>query len=215
MDVKLEVFEGPFELLLRLVEKHEINIYDIPIAYLAEQYILALSELPPDMDGMSAFIIIAATLLEIKSRMLLPKPEGGDETQTEDPREALTQRLIEYKYFNTLASHLKNIEPPGLRAVRQSGVFLFMPENEAKQLTLFEDANQKNSSGFKIFLSGASPESLRDLFFALLARQDQKTDKVHYNYGNVPRERFTVQEKISEILKRLSETGRLLFSSLT
>ena len=96
MTVKLESFSGPLDLLYHLIEKNEIDIYDIPIAELTDQYIEFINlEENKNMDGMSEFIVMAATLIEIKSRMLLPKPET--EEQEEDPREELVQRLIEYK----------------------------------------------------------------------------------------------------------------------
>ena len=88
MTVKLESFSGPLDLLYHLIEKNEIDIYDIPIAELTDQYIEFINlEENKNMDGMSEFIVMAATLIEIKSRMLLPKPET--EEQEEDPREEL------------------------------------------------------------------------------------------------------------------------------
>ena len=106
MTVKLESFSGPLDLLYHLIEKNEIDIYDIPIAELTDQYIEFINlEENKNMDGMSEFIVMAATLIEIKSRMLLPKPET--EEQEEDPREELVQRLIEYKKYKSVVDLLK------------------------------------------------------------------------------------------------------------
>jgi segregation and condensation protein A len=97
--VKLEVFEGPLDLLLHLIEKNKIDIYDIPIALITEQYMDYLKEMEKqDLDNMSEFLVMAATLLKIKSRMLLPQEET-DEEEPEDPRQELVERLLEYKKY--------------------------------------------------------------------------------------------------------------------
>ena len=105
MTVKLDSFSGPLDLLYHLIEKNEIDIYDIPIAALTDQYIEFISrEENRNMDGMSEFVLMAATLIEIKSRMLLPKPaENEDEA---DPREELVQKLLEYKRFKGITETL-------------------------------------------------------------------------------------------------------------
>ena len=98
MTVRLDSFSGPLDLLYHLIEKNEIDIYDIPIAELTEQYMEFISrEENKNMDGMSEFIVMAADLIEIKSRMLLPKVQS--EEPEEDPRYELVQKLLEYKKF--------------------------------------------------------------------------------------------------------------------
>ena len=105
MTVKLDSFSGPLDLLYHLIEKNEIDIYDIPIAELTDQYIEFISrEENKNMDGMSEFVVMAASLIEIKSRMLLPKPQT--EEPEEDPREELVQKLIEYKKFKNVTEVL-------------------------------------------------------------------------------------------------------------
>jgi len=113
MDIsyKLEHFEGPLDLLLHLIEKDKINIYDIPIFDITEQYLAYIKNLESeDLDFTSDFLVMAATLIEIKSKMLLPKEideQTGDEV---DPRDELVQRLIEYKKFKQLAIELSDLE---------------------------------------------------------------------------------------------------------
>ena len=93
INIRLAAFEGPLDLLYHLIEKNEIDIYDIPIAALTEQYLAYLDAAEDrDMDGMSEFLLMAATLLEIKSKLLLPKPKAEEE-EGPDPREELVQRL--------------------------------------------------------------------------------------------------------------------------
>ena len=93
--IHLPVFDGPLELLLRLIEKNKIDIYDIPIALLTREYLDSLETMKRlDMEVTSAFLVMAATLLQIKSRMMLPKPVRDEEGEEEDPRLELVERLL-------------------------------------------------------------------------------------------------------------------------
>ncbi|WP_208896270.1 segregation and condensation protein A, partial [Coprococcus sp. ART55/1] len=107
IDVKLNVFEGPLDLLLHLIEKNKVNIYDIPIVTITEQYLEYVNNMEEeDLDVMSEFLVMAATLIKIKSKMLLPKDEEDPEDE-EDPREELVRRLLEYKMYKYAAGELK------------------------------------------------------------------------------------------------------------
>ena len=110
IDVKLQVFEGPLDLLLHLIEKNQVNIYDIPIVTITEQYLEYLGEMQrQDLDVMSEFLVMAATLINIKAKMLLPKEEEEEEEE-EDPRAELVRRLLEYKMYKYAATELKDME---------------------------------------------------------------------------------------------------------
>ena len=105
--VKLQAFEGPLDLLLHLIEKNKVSIYDIPIAEITDQYMAYLHEMKKqDLGVMSEFLLMAATLLDIKSRMLLPK-EVNEEGEAEDPRQELVQQLLEYKMYKYISYELK------------------------------------------------------------------------------------------------------------
>ncbi|ABZ84442.1 segregation and condensation protein a [Heliomicrobium modesticaldum Ice1] len=113
--VSLPVFEGPFDLLVHLIEKNQVNIYDIPIAQIAAEYLAYLQQLDElDLERASAFLLMAAQLLAIKARMLLPKPPKAEaETEGdegEDPRRELVDRLIEYRRYKAVAELLKERE---------------------------------------------------------------------------------------------------------
>ncbi|MFO7151840.1 MAG: segregation/condensation protein A [Bacillota bacterium] len=131
LNVKLEAFEGPLDLLLHLIEKNQINIYDIPISELTDQYLSYLEGLDElDIDMASEFLLMAATLLSIKSRMLLPKERTEDAREEictaldkEDPRMELVEKLIEYKRFKMIAEVLKEKEEG------QSKIFKRRPED--------------------------------------------------------------------------------------
>ena len=110
--IKLPVFEGPLDLLLHLIREHKLDIYDIPIAEVTDQYLHYLSLMESlDLNIAGEFFVMAATLLEIKSRMLLPTPEGEDESEEGvDPRVELVERLLEYERFKTAAESFHTLE---------------------------------------------------------------------------------------------------------
>ena len=106
--VKINVFEGPLDLLLHLIEKNKIDIYDIPIVEITDQYMEYLHSMEQeDLGTMSEFMVMAATLLDIKCKMLLPK-EVNEEGEEEDPREELVQKLLEYKMYKYMSYELKD-----------------------------------------------------------------------------------------------------------
>jgi segregation and condensation protein A len=122
--VDLPVFQGPLDLLLHLVRRHEMDIYDIPIAALADQYMITLAEMERlDLDFAGEFLVMAATLLEIKSRMLLPAPlPDPEDGEAEDPRAELTRRLVEYQLFKEAAEQMREMEALSLRWFGRGGV---------------------------------------------------------------------------------------------
>ena len=105
--VKLEVFEGPLDLLLHLIDKNKIDIYDIPIVEITNQYMEYIRNMQKeDLNVMSEFLVMAATLLDIKCRMLLPK-EVTEEGEEEDPRQELVEQLLQYKMYKYMEKELK------------------------------------------------------------------------------------------------------------
>ena len=200
MEVKLDAFEGPLDLLLNLIQKNEIDICDIPIAELTRQYleiIYEAQELTPDMDSMSAFLLMAATLLEIKSKMLLPK-STGDEAET-DPREALVQQLIAYERCKVQADVIKNLPHAGSSFFKKpeyplmEKVFIHKPED---------------------WLDGVTLEMLHDIYMEVKLRKARKVDTVRSGFGKVAKDRHTVDEKIRKIAAELKNAAKLRLSKL-
>ena len=108
--VKLQVFEGPLDLLLHLIDKNKIDIYDIPIVEITRQYMEYIREMErTDLNIMSEFLLMAATLLDIKSKMLLPK-EVNEEGEEEDPRQELVEQLLQYKLYKYMSYELRDRE---------------------------------------------------------------------------------------------------------
>ncbi len=107
-EVELEIFQGPLDLLLYLIRKEEVEVYDIPIAYITRQYLAYVDVIQTlDLEQAGDFVVMAATLMKIKSRMLLPV-EGDDDEEIEDPREELVRRLLEYQQFKEVAGWLED-----------------------------------------------------------------------------------------------------------
>jgi segregation and condensation protein A len=182
--VKLEEFEGPLDLLLFLIKKDEIDIYDIPIAKITEQYLeyLELIELL-DLDIAGEFLVMAATLMHIKSKMLLPPEERApEEVEEEDPRAELVRRLIEYKAFKEAAGQLQFLE------ARQRDIFHRPGDMDAVQI---------ECGGEKFF--EASLFDLISAFSVVLANVPKET------FMEVIKEHITVEQKIHDILHMLVE----------
>ena len=196
-DVKLDTFEGPLDLLLKLIQRNEIDIYDIPMARLTADYMEVISLFPPEMNEISEFLVMAATLLEIKSKMLLPRPKI-DDVIVEDPREELARQLLAYQEAQTLAERLNSLTPAGepLKGQGDKELLLCMKEE------LKPDLNMPS-----ILL-------LAEIFNDVMRRNEEKTDQVRAGYGEVPRERFTITEKAEYILNTLKAKGRLQLASL-
>ena len=131
MTVKLQVFEGPLDLLLHLLEKNKVNIYDIPIVEITRQYMEYIREMQRhDLNVVSEFLVMAATLLDIKSKMLLPKQETEEEE--EDPRAELVQQLLEYKMYKCISYELKDRQ-------MDAGKILFREPSIPEEVAAYEE----------------------------------------------------------------------------
>ena len=180
--VKLEIFEGPLDLLFYLIKKEEIDIYDIPIAKITEQYLeyLELMKLL-DLNIAGEFLVMAATLMHIKSKMLLPPEEGEEEIpEEEDPREELVRRLLEYKKFKDAAAQLCH------KGLRQKDFF----GRPAPTPPLGSDANGEEYFEASLFdLISAFTKVIKDVPKQL--------------FHEVTKDEFTVEEKIHDIFHLL------------
>ena len=182
--VKLEVFEGPLDLLLHLIEKNKIDIYDIPIALITEQYMDYLKEMEKqDLDNMSEFLVMAATLLKIKSRMLLPQEES-DEEEPEDPRQELVERLLEYKMYKYMSFELRD---------RQLDADKMM----FKKSTLPpEVADFKEEINLEELIGDLTLSKLNDIFRSVMKKQVDKIDPVRSKFGKIEKEEVNLSQKM-------------------
>lgn len=182
--VKLEVFEGPLDLLLHLIDRNKVNIYDIPIALITEQYMEYIEAMEQkNLDVMSEFLVMAATLLHIKSKMLLPKEEVEEEEE-EDPRKELVERLLEYKMYKYISYELKDKQHDAAR-------ILF------KQPTVPEEIKDfKEEVNIDELLMGLSLAKLRKIFESVIKRQVDKIDPIRSKYGDIKKEEISLTDKM-------------------
>lgn len=200
VNIKLESFEGPMDLLYSLIIKNKIDIYDIPIVELTDQYLEYVDYMErANMESISEFIVMAATLIEIKSKMLLPK-EVNENNEEIDPREELVNRLVEYKKFKTLAKTFD---------VKQkiAGYNYFKGGDKAVISRVRKDVPKEITD----ILNGADMEMLFKAFEEVLRRQEVKVDKVRSKFKSVQREEFTIESKIAHINNLLRLKNKLSF----
>lgn len=187
ISVKLDAFEGPLDLLLHLIEKNKVNIYDIPIVMITEQYMEYIREMQKrDLDVMSEFMVMAATLLNIKSKMLLP-PEVTEENEVLDPRRELVERLLEYKMYKYISYELKDKQ---LDASKQ----LF------KESTIPDEVSGvKDEIDVGELLSDLTLQKLHGIFESVMKKQADKIDPIRSKFGRIEREEINLSAKIMEI----------------
>ncbi len=191
--VKLEIFEGPLDLLLYLIKKNEVDISDIPIAEITDQYLEYLEMMKMlDLDIAGEFIVMAATLMQIKSRMLLPPDEvPEDETEEADPRTELVKKLLEYKKFKEAADRLAEIE--AVTSQQYTRKTEERPTPEIEDENAFFEAN--------IF-------DLLTAFSKILKEVPKEA------FHKVVKEKFTVADKIHDIVHMLVNEPKVYFSRL-
>lgn len=192
--LKLDVFEGPLDLLLYLIKKNDIDICDIPITKITEQYLEYIDMMKMmDLDVIGDFLVMAATLMQIKSRMLLPPDPGQPEEEEFDPRDELVKRLQEYKMFKEIAEKLKEKE-----SSRQDLFGRSMDEDLAREIK--DDAKE-------VYFEA----SLFDLINAFTSAIRKFKEETVYQ---VNKEEFTVEQKIHEILHLLLEKENIMLTEL-
>lgn len=188
MKIRLHIFEGPLDLLLYLIKKNHINIYDIPMVEIVDQYLQFLDLMKLlDINVASEYLVMAATLINIKSKMLLPRQEETVEQEAEDPREELVKKLLEYQKYKQVAMHLREKELTRLKYIPRPK----SSWSEYKEV-YFEASIFDLISAFK----NALKEVPREVFF------------------EVVRDEFTVEEKIHDILHLLLEKERVFLEEL-
>ena len=195
-------FDGPLDLLLHLLEKNKIDIYDIPIAEIARQYMEYVSHIAAeDLDVISDFLVMAATLLEIKAKMLLPKEtdESGEEV---DPREELVQRLLEYKKYKYLAEELCRCED-------EAAGFLYADARIPEMVKSYIPPVDLDS-----LLNGVTLSELSRVFREVLARKEEKIDRVRSRFGVIRRDRVSLSSKIGSVLNYTRKHRHYSFRSM-
>lgn len=185
--VKLTAFEGPLDLLLHLIDKNKIDIYDIPIVEITDQYLEYVRALDiEDMDLASEFMVMAATLLDIKCRMLLPKEED-EELEEGDPREELVRRLIEYKKYKYMSVILRD-------KMDETGICLTKdPSMPAEVMNYRAPVNTEE------LFQGVTLEKLLETYKEIVRRQENKIDPIRSRFSKIEKEPVSVGEQMRNL----------------
>lgn len=192
LPVHLSNFDGPLDLLLHLIKKHEVDIYDIPISLITTQYLEYLElMIEINLDTVGEFLVMAATLIHIKSRTLLPRPDPKQDDPEEDPREALIRRLLEHQKFKAAAELLHDRE-------------------------IARSAQWQRPDAVVNDVVGAAPEPEVEIdLFSLMAAFRQVLERAKKRPKvMLPPEQMPIEERITQLLARLSETDACGFEDL-
>lgn len=195
LTVKLQVFEGPLDLLLYLLDKNKVNIYDIPIVEITAQYMEYIAEMKrQDLDVLSEFLVMAATLIDIKSKMLLQRDPDDEEEET-DPRAELVQQLLEYKMYKCMAYELKD------RQVDAQRVMFKKPTIPEEVLEYQEPLNVEE------LVSDVTLAKLNEIFKSIMRKQQDKIDPLRSKFGKIEKEEVSLEEK-TEYLENYATTHK-------
>jgi len=202
-EIKVEAFEGPFDLLIHLIQINEIEIHDIPIHQITMQYLEFLDAMQDmDMDVTSEFLVMAATLIEIKSKMLLPSRESDDyQTQFDlgDPRADLVVKLIEYKKYRNVAGFLKGRET-------EFGKVVFKPQEDLEPFVRTFTNDELNTD----MESDLLIEAVKRLLLNVNKEDQGRKDYFH----SLKRDLYTVDQKMDLIRDRIQSDEHIFFESL-
>lgn len=196
INVKIDAFEGPLDLLLHLIKKSEIDIYDIPIAEITNQYIDYLKKMEElDLNIASEFLVMAATLLEIKSQMLLPKKKDFEDEPSDDidPRQELVEKLVEYKKYKEFAEKLKSIES-------NNCIFFKAPE-------IIDDIDND-----EVLFKNITLENLMHSFKKITNTYEKKFNKRGIIPKDIDYDEYKIEDKMDEIQRALIKYKKIKFN---
>ena len=186
---KLENFEGPLDLLLHLIEKNKVSIYDIPIVLITEQYLDYVSHMETeDLNVVSEFLVMAATLIDIKSRMLLPA-ETNEEGEEEDPRAELVARLLEYRMYKYMAQELSELE-------EGTGRHLYKVPTVPEEVARYEPPVDLDR-----LLDGLTLARLQAVFESVVKRRADKIDPIRSRFGTIRKEPVSLETRIGTVME--------------
>lgn len=198
-EIKLPLFEGPFDLLLFFIERDELDIYDIPIARITNEFLEYLHQLEDlNIEVASEFILVAAKLMRIKARMLLPRPDLNEEGKEIDPREELVKHLLEYKKFKEVVTKLAVLEESHLQREKRGNVY-----KEIKKLS--------ESGNVEAELQDVDLYKLLVVFQRVLKRYEVEASKPVHTVVQYP---YTIEAQKDFILSRLLGGHRLSFGQI-
>ena len=198
-EIKLPLFEGPFDLLLFFIERDELDIYDIPISQITKDFLDYLQHLETmNMEVASEFILVAATLMRIKAKMLLPRPQLDEEGNEIDPREELIKHLLEYKRYKSILQELMQMEEAQLNKEKRGNI-----QQELKKLSETVDVESE--------LQNVDLYKLLSVYRKVIQRWEIEQSKPKHTVQQYP---YTIENQKNFIIAKLSERGRLTFEDV-
>ena len=200
--VKLEVFEGPLDLLLHLIDKNKVDIYDIPIVEITDQYLEYVNAMDKqDLNVVSEFLVMAATLIDIKSKMLLRK-QVNEEGEEEDPRDELVKQLLEYKMYKYMSLELRDRELDAGRAMYKKPT---VPDEVLKYEAPVD---------IDKLLEDVTLTKLNNIFKMVMQRVEDKVDPVRSKFGKIENEEVNLPEKMDYVKAYARENKHFSFKDL-
>ncbi len=200
--IKLQVFEGPLDLLLHLIDKNKVNIYDIPIVEITDQYLEYINQMEKqDLNVMSEFLVMAATLIDIKARMLLP-PEVDEEGEEVDPRAELVEKLLEYKMYKYMSYELRDRE-------EDAAYNLYRQADIPKEVKAYREPVDLDQ-----LLKGVTISRMNALFQDLLRRQEDRRDPIRSQFGRIEKDEVDLGETMGFVEQYIMDRKTCTFRSL-
>ena len=204
LKVTLQVFEGPLDLLLHLLDKNKVNIYDIPIVEITSQYMEYIAEMKrQDLNVMSEFLVMAATLIDIKSKMLLPR-EQQEDGEEEDPRAELVQQLLEYKMYKCMAFELKDRQIDAERVMYKEPT---IPD----EVLAYQDPVDLDAM---VAEADMNLTKLNAIFQSIMKKQADKIDPVRSKFGKIEKEEVSLEQKMTSLETYAKAHRRFSFRNL-
>lgn len=195
-EIKLPLFEGPFDLLLFFIERDELDIYDIPIASITDDFLDYLQHLEKmNIEVASEFILVAASLMKIKAKMLLPRPQLDEEGNEIDPREELVKHLLEYKKYKSVINELTALEENRLSKEKRGNV--------VKEIKALSEISNVESE-----LQDLDLYKLLKVFQKVMARYEYAQNKPTHQVVQYP---YTVENQKTFLISKLTKTKKLSF----
>lgn len=198
-EIKLPLFEGPFDLMLFFIERDELDIYDIPISKITHDFLDYVHQLETlEIEVASEFILFAATLMKIKSRMLLPRPEVNEQGEVIDPREELVRNLLEYKKYKSVVEDLAALEQDRLSKEKRGNLV-----KELKELSKLDDVEGE--------LQHLDLYKLLNVFQKCMSRLASRTDEPKHTVIQYP---YTIEQQKEFVLEKISFKKQVPFTEL-
>lgn len=202
LEFKLQVFEGPLDLLLHLIDKNKVNIYDIPIVEITAQYIEYVQNMDKqDLNLVSEFLVMAATLLDIKAKMLLPKDPENEEEE-EDPRAELVEKLLEYKRYKYMSYELRDRQLDAEKSMYKKPTI----PDEVKKYEPPVDLDK--------LLDGITLQKLNAIFNEVLKRTENKIDPIRSKFGKIEKEEVSLEDKMNYVQEYAMKNGNCSFRQI-